>query len=386
MIAVIADDFTGAAEIGGIALKYGLKVMIETEVKEVSDTDILIIATDTRSFAADEAFVEIEKITAEILKLQPEFIYKKLDSVLRGNIAVELAAQMEVTGKKRAIVVAGNPFFGRTIKNGIYKINSVPLAETNFTNDPEFPLKTSSVVQILKTAEVDVISKSVEDNLPEEGLIVGDVSNYMDMVKWIKRADKNTALAGGAGFFDILLSNKFVRNPYPGNDAIYTGKRTLIVFGSTYPKTSELIDRFCNEGVVIKNMPEEIYNNKWYDEILFENWANEVTECLHSDEKVIVSVDYSYSNEEMIGLRIKQTVARLVKRVLEDVELNDLFIEGGATTSEILRVLNISKLFPVAELEQGIIQMKVDEYENMRITTKPGSYTWPKNIIFENVN
>jgi len=39
MIAVIADDFTGAAEIGGVGLRYGLQVLIETEVNDVSDVD-----------------------------------------------------------------------------------------------------------------------------------------------------------------------------------------------------------------------------------------------------------------------------------------------------------------------------------------------------------
>ena len=63
MIAVIADDFTGAAEIGGIGLKYGLNVIIETKVQEVSEADLLVIATDTRSLSADQASLEIEKIT-----------------------------------------------------------------------------------------------------------------------------------------------------------------------------------------------------------------------------------------------------------------------------------------------------------------------------------
>lgn len=37
MIAVIADDFTGAAEIGGIGLHYELKVEIATAVKPDSE-------------------------------------------------------------------------------------------------------------------------------------------------------------------------------------------------------------------------------------------------------------------------------------------------------------------------------------------------------------
>ena len=69
---------------------------------------------------------------------------------------------------------------------------------------------------------------------------------------------------------------------------------------------------------------------------------------------------------------------------MQRVQLDSLFIEGGATTSEILNSLNIEKLYPFKELDLGIIQMKVDEYPNLCITTKPGSYSWPKNINFEN--
>ena len=46
MIAVIADDFTGAAEIGGLGLLYGYKTAIVTEVKALENIDLLIIATE----------------------------------------------------------------------------------------------------------------------------------------------------------------------------------------------------------------------------------------------------------------------------------------------------------------------------------------------------
>ena len=49
MLAVIADDLTGAAEIGGIGLSYGLKVEISSKVNPSTEADLLVIATDTRS-------------------------------------------------------------------------------------------------------------------------------------------------------------------------------------------------------------------------------------------------------------------------------------------------------------------------------------------------
>src|SRR5690554_2793952 len=111
MIAVIADDFTGAAEIGGIGLRYGLKVVIETEPFEQPDVDILVIATDTRSLNGEEASAQISRITRDLMKIRPELIFKKIDSALRGNIVEELAAQMKTSGKKRGVIIPANPVF-----------------------------------------------------------------------------------------------------------------------------------------------------------------------------------------------------------------------------------------------------------------------------------
>ncbi|MCY1721977.1 hypothetical protein OU798_16605 [Prolixibacteraceae bacterium Z1-6] len=385
MIAVIADDFTGAAEIGGIGLKYGLKVRIETEVKSVSDVDLLIVATDTRSLKAEEASNEIKKITKKLVPLRPQFIYKKLDSVLRGNIADELVAQMISSNKSRSIIVAGNPFLGRRIRDGIYTIDSVPLNKTHFENDPDFPVKSSSAVDIIGRKAHKVFSLSVDDRLPEKGLIIGNVTDSDEMNKWALKIDETTIAAGGSGFFDVILSKQFVAKAEKQIGTVYTGDKTLLISGSTFPKSKEVFKWLNDFGIVTKNMPVEIYNNQDFNQKYFKSWVNEVVESLKNGEKVIISIEHNKSSEGGIAIRVKKIVARLVKEVMLRVELDDLFIEGGATTSEILGALKIAKLYPCRELAFGIIQMKVDEYPKLCITTKPGSYSWPKNISFNNV-
>ena len=64
MIAVIADDFTGASEIGGVGIRHGYDVIIDTKIAKNVKTDILIIATDTRSQNFEESRILIEKITS----------------------------------------------------------------------------------------------------------------------------------------------------------------------------------------------------------------------------------------------------------------------------------------------------------------------------------
>ena len=79
MIAVIADDLTGAAELGGIGLSYGLNAEISTKVNPSSKADVLIIATDTRSKTREEAVADMVKVTEEIAKLKPSLVFKKID-------------------------------------------------------------------------------------------------------------------------------------------------------------------------------------------------------------------------------------------------------------------------------------------------------------------
>lgn len=386
MIAVIADDFTGAAEVGGVALRHGLKVVIETKVGPASDADLLIVATSTRSMNAKDAACEIDKVTNQLLELNPKYIFKKLDSVLRGNIVQELKAQMHVMQLEKAVVIAGNPYFGRLIKDGIYYVDGVPLGQTYFAHDPDFPVYSSVVKEILNAngASEDIEMVKLDKHLPESGMCFGDVTSPMELRKWVQKLDKDTMPAGGAGFFDALLEYEFPKQKLTKIDNYRLGDKSLFVFGSAFPKSEELIGRFTDAGLVFENMPREIYNNPGFDALEMQQWASNIINRLNNNEKVIVAITYSDSNEENLSLRIQKNIAQLINLVMTQTDLNDLLIEGGATASEILKELNINTMYPFQELDAGVIQMKAKGYSNLCITTKPGSYPWPENILLFN--
>src|ERR1700679_3796349 len=115
MIVVIADDLTGAAELGGLGLRHGLTVEIVTDIDKPSSKDLLVIATDTRSMPQQEALAVMAGLTAKLTSLKPGLIYKKVDSVLRGHVIAELNVHLKGLGLKRAVLVSANPGFGRTI-------------------------------------------------------------------------------------------------------------------------------------------------------------------------------------------------------------------------------------------------------------------------------
>ena len=95
MIIVIADDITGAAELAGIGLGYGLRVKLSDDVRQFDQTDLLVIYSNTRSMQKKDAVNEMSRLTASASKLNPSLIYKKTDSVLRGHVVPELEVQMK---------------------------------------------------------------------------------------------------------------------------------------------------------------------------------------------------------------------------------------------------------------------------------------------------
>lgn len=384
MIAVIADDFTGAAEIGGIGLRHGLSVIIETRPTQHHQADLLIIAADTRSLPPPEAAAQIGIITRQLMRFQPGFIFKKLDSVLRGNITAELVAQMEVSGKNRSIVVAANPVFQRIIRNGMYYVDHMPLNKTHFSSDPEYPITSASVLEIVKTEEkVPLINLKPGDALPEKGLIFGDVVDQDDLEQWAMRMDNDTLLAGASGFFNAILSKQTLFATHLSKKSLASPKfrgKALFVLGSTFSKDMHVSKHLNGNGHYLSNMPKEIYYNRHFAHHSLDQWADDIVKAFREHQKVIVTIAHARSSERNIEFRIRENIGALIKRVVEKVDLNELLLEGGNTTSAVLRHLEIKKLWPIQELDTGVIRMKIGESSNFYLTTKPGSYFWPEHL------
>jgi len=384
MIAVIADDFTGAAEIGGVGLRYGLKVLIETVVNKVSDVDLLVIATDTRSLSEEAASEEVARITEKLLKLNPKFIFKKIDSVLRGHVAKELEAQMHVTNQNSALIVAANPSMGRTIVNGQYFVDSIPLDQTSFASDPDFPVRSSFIKDIVQSSEFPVYSIGLKDKWPDSGLIIANVSDHKELAEWSVKLNEETIVAGGSGFFGALLGSIFVKKALIAQADLSFGESSLIVFGSKFPKIPSVMKNFENNKVVCMNMPEALYYNTGSSSDILNEWSTQITTQLKNGFSALITIDHQPLDEHELSLRLGESIGQLVAKVEDQFKLTDLIIEGGATTFVVLKYLNIKKLFPFNEADFGIIQMKADGYSNLCITTKPGSYLWPDHFAFEN--
>ncbi|MEP0366443.1 MAG: four-carbon acid sugar kinase family protein [Cyclobacteriaceae bacterium] len=380
MIVVIADDFTGAAEIGGIGIRHGLRVVIQTRVDELKSADLLVIVAQTRSLNEVDACIKINQISEKLMTLEPDFIYKKIDSALRGHVLSEIKVQMQAFELDKALIVAGNPSLGRLIRDGQYTINDVPLAETGFSGDAHFPAKSSDVVEALDPkGEFGLVNLKPDDPQPQSGIVAADVSGIGDLNKWAKSPAKSVLYAGASGFFDALLSSMDIK-VVSGRSAFPFGNRILFVGGTAFPKHEDFQKRLQDHGVHFSNMPEEIYRNKEFDPKLLEEWADDIVSTFEN-QNVYITMRHSGSDELGLSQRLCKNLGDLVWNVAARVEMDELLIEGGDTAATVLELLKIRKLKPVHEYLTGVIRMEVMGNRNFYVTTKPGSYKWTEDIL-----
>ena len=382
MIAVIADDFTGAAEIGGIALRQGYNSILTTCLEKPYDTDVLIIATNTRSEQPEKARQIIRELTLQLLELNPELIYKKIDSVLRGNVGEELMEQMEVSGKKRALIIPPNPSLNRIIKNGVYYYDGVPLNSSSFSMGSAIKTNSAKVLDLIgeKSANYTTIISN-GDPLPAKGLIIGNTVDETDLIHWAEKLDTQTIVAGGSSFFNAILRNKKLHVNTNTEDSLVTGKNKIYVCGSAFPLSRRVVADAFNAGQFVAHMPCNMFCEGANNETLLITWEEEILRGIRETGTVIIAIDeVECPNTDNLAAEISKVTATVVERVMLRIKIEELIIEGGATASSIIEILKYKRFYPVQELAVGVIRMKVEENNDLYLTMKPGSYNWPKSI------
>lgn len=369
MIAVLADDFTGAAELAGICLHYGLKVRVYTgEVKD-TDADVIILSTDSRSLSPADAVTVTRHRIQELLRFKPDFIYKKTDSVLRGYVAEELAVQLQEEGKSRVILLPANPSLRRTISNGIYYVNSVPIAQTDFSNDPEFPVTDSAVTRMISTDTATVLKPG--DTLPEQGIIIAEATTAADISGWTKAKDDKTILAGAGDFFTALLNQLYTRRECNGPEV---QKPFLYVCGTAYAPSVAFVKKAEPDGLVAYISKSSLEQ----PEVLDQPWVYEVGQMMKEEGILILAIDGPSLPKDITPAALRLSMAKSTQWIIRRNIIHELFVEGGATATAVLAELGVHMLEPVAEWQRGVVRMKA---ENLFITVKPGSYALPPKIV-----
>ena len=380
-IIVIADDITGAAEMAGIAHRLGLRVELFMSTATVSspkeDTEVIVIATDTRSMTETEAVKETQHILSLLSSLSTSssptqtLLFKKTDSALRGHVMAELEAILNHTDYQRALYIPANPSKGRIIRDGIYYIHEEPIHQTDFSFDPEFPAISSVISERFPTIKCSS-SSTIGDT---KGIFYTDATSKEDIQQAVNNAPAHTLFAGAADLFETFLFFHFsLLTPHSSlhiphstfltpHSSLPTPHSTLIICGSTQSKPID-----C--GISTSYMPTSVYDGKedastWTKQILLE---------YRQTRSMILAIKDTHRNNKESAVYLRHAMAETAHTLISAHCPKELIIEGGATAFAILQKLKWHAFTITHEIAPGVIRMQATN--GTIVTLKPGSYPW----------
>ena len=382
MIAVIADDLSGAAELAGAAQARGMTAEVQTDFNPSTNAEVVAVDTDTRSGTADEAAQRVGEITRRVLEARPDWIYKKTDSVLRGHVRREITAMLSATGRPRALFVPANPSRGRIIRGGRYLADGTPLDQTFFARDPAYPATSSSVLELLAREDGENLELIADwREIPPGGIIVPDATTSADLAGLADLADESTLCAGAVEFFDALLVTRTGRiNLVPGDAAPSRGGTTLFICGSAvaWPARREQCER---RGIPVLAMPRGLMMGVGSDNRSdLTAWAAETAQRLADSGCVLIAIGDAPVAGPFAPCRLEETLAQTVEAVLQIASVERVFLEGGATAAAVLRRMKATRLAVRGQFAPGLPAFRLVGNKGPLLAIKPGSYHWPESI------
>lgn len=394
MIVVLADDLSGAAEMGGMAHRHGLFADVLTtsassQVPADLDVDVLVIDTDSRACSAGDAMRRVSHTAEQCRAMPVDWIFKKVDSVLRGHVVAELGALFEAFGQVRALLIPANPALGRTISDRDYRVYGQLLHETDFANDPEYPALTSNVVELL--AERDslgiagqwpVCVAAVNDPFPERGIVVGETRSATDLAAWAQSLPADAISSGAADFFGALLEESGWATTEHAERYVDSQKsdNKLFVCGSTSAGSHDFCQNAEARGVPVLRLPLELLDAPVQAEALLSMWAASAVDALQTHPTVIIAIDQPLRREPDLPQKLTGYLGAAVEEILAVTKVDHLLVEGGATAAALIQRLGWARLHVLAEQAPGVVSVEPDGRGSLILTMKPGSYAWPEEL------
>jgi D-threonate/D-erythronate kinase len=379
MIGVIADDLTGAAEIGAVGLRHGLRAEIVRRGQPGGWADLVCMDTDSRACEPGEAAKRAAAAAKLLRAAGAKWIYKKVDSVLRGQVTAEVEAVMKQLDLQRALLLPANPSLGRTIRGGHYFLRGRPLHKTEFAQDPHFPRRSSQVLRLVKAPD-QFFMRAVNGGhrLMDGNIVIGDAETAADVQGWTASWDARMLPAGGSEFFNALLNVESpARADGSGPGPENSPGHELFVIGTSTQSARKFIAAQRRKKTPVFSLPQELAWGAEFTPAAVAAVTQRVVAALASSPRVILNVGLPPVRDAAAAGRLSENVVRVAGRVLRRLRVARVFAEGGATAAELVRCMGWARLEVLRELAPGVAVLAVAGEKNLLLTIKPGTYAWP---------
>src|ERR687898_8802 len=383
LIGVIADDLTGAADAGVQLVHAGYRTAVFFRESEVFADDLDAVSFDTDSRNMPAGFAAKRVLEAAHTAREARIVYKKLDSTLRGNVAVELAAALGGARRDRVVVAPAFPAAGRTTVGGIQRVHGVPVDETEMANDPHTPVREAHLPSLLAHEFSSVGTLGVEDLADHEIVrrtlndcecVVADAERDADLEALVRALpDPARVLWAGSAGLALALGSVY-SGPCAGTAGVQRTqvRPVLVVVGSLSGVAREQVRRLVEaygevDVPVDGKVPDAVREAA---DAARRALADGTCAVVHSPE------ERSASSESVLG-----SLSEVTALLSEEGLFEGLVLTGGATAVGVAQRLGASGIRLEGEIETGVPTGLLAGPRPYPVVTKAGGFGGPDTLV-----
>ena len=406
---VVADDLTGSCDAGHEFAKraYDTRVVVSPQAAPpTSAGDVVVVNTESR-YAPPE--VAAERVRTALEGAREDVVFEKVDSTLRGNVRVEVAAAIEAVGPDLVLVAPAFPDNGRVTASGYHLVNGRLVTDSAAGDDPERPPTHDSLAAYFgsdyPTEHVDVatvargaaaVRASLESTRSADGPVVVTCDALTD--------DHLAAVAAAAGDRPerclYVGSGGLARHvPVPGA-ALGAGvdvddpRPVVGVSGSVAPETLDQVGRLPRDCRRQLDVERAVVDPDGAGAALTSRGAAVVDErggvLLYSAEatddveRTLAAGEEAGVDGATVRRRVTEALAAAAEGLVRDGRPPNLFVTGGATAIAVLDRLDARALrmagdavapgIPLASVVGGVA-------DGATIVTKAGGFGDEQAIV-----
>lgn len=402
-ILIIADDLSGAADCAMACGCSGLNTVVSLgNFEEKTDAEVLAIDADTRCLDPAAAGERISELLRQYSPGDPQIIFKKVDSTLRGNMAEELAAALKTqrelqpqSGPVVAVLAPAFPANGRTTLKGRQLLNGRPLEESEIWRR-EGKRESSYVPEMLasaglRSALIDLetirssngeLRKGVVGLAKSADVLVCDAETESDLVAIATAASflgPQTVWAGSAGLaYCLPKALNLTPSALANSRQPLAEGQTLFVIGSPSNNSREQAKALALSSNVItipsRDLLAAANDPGWtrHEAAIRKAFASgrDVVVTLGAEEKIDVSQ----------SKRLASALARMIVPYADKV--GALVATGGETARAVLESWGIVSLRLVKEVEAGVpFSISENWSRSIPVITKAGDFGNPRTLL-----
>jgi uncharacterized protein YgbK (DUF1537 family) len=361
---VIADDLSGAAECAAALAQASVSPAPLVVTGPLPVGGNWVVDSDTRALEASAAAVRVAAIVrdASTHRESGDLLFKKIDSTLRGHVAEELRAVLDLPDAVRAaIVCSALPTQGRTLKEGMLQVHGQPRLDAGglpvnlmtllapvddgalLLRPPAGQTAAALARELLSMLErgtrVIAVDAMDAEDLRRLALAIVIVSRSMRL------------LAVGAAGLCKALATELLQAGGPQHPMLAPSRDhppIVTIIGSFSPVTIQQVDELASQSDV---HVARLDATTWLEcpAVVAQTVATALACAEHGDPVVLaVSGNAPANSSRALVQRMADAAEPLLRRA------STLVLTGGDTARSVLDRLGVERLQVLGELEPGI--------------------------------